>query len=302
MSTNQLNNRNMKNSLSYNNLSVQNKRISNILLNNKKNLYESKRLKLKPIIIKEKNEFKLPSINIVNPLINSYVKNHNTILNDINNNFISSNKKRNVKKFLIDKFQPQNDFDQENFITYKNKLNNYMKKNINNLENDELFFIKNYQYKNDFKNFNNSNDKTEIKNEKDINKFIFQNKKQKIVIKNIKIINRNKELDLKNSNSLDLLTIKDRKKKILEQLEKFDQLNKQEEIFENKLIDIKNIDNKEENIFKNEKKKINKRNEFFNILKNNETFEKRLKKNNTSKIIVNKFLDESTQTYPHDLI
>ena len=292
----------MKNSLSYNNLSVQNKRISNILLNNKKNLYESKRLKLKPIIIKEKNEFKLPSINIVNPLINSYVKNHNTILNDINNNFISSNKKRNVKKFLIDKFQPQNDFDQENFITYKNKLNNYMKKNINNLENDELFFIKNYQYKNDFKNFNNSNDKTEIKNEKDINKFIFQNKKQKIVIKNIKIINRNKELDLKNSNSLDLLTIKDRKKKILEQLEKFDQLNKQEEIFENKLIDIKNIDNKEENIFKNEKKKINKRNEFFNILKNNETFEKRLKKNNTSKIIVNKFLDESTQTYPHDLI
>ena len=292
----------MKNSLSYNNLSVQNKSISNILLNNKKNLYESKRLKLKPIIIKEKNEFKLPSINIVNPLINSYVKNHNTILNDINNNFISSNKKRNVKKFLIDKFQPQNDFDQENFITYKNKLNNYMKKNINNLENDELFFIKNYQYKNDFKNFNNSNDKTEIKNEKDINKFIFQNKKQKIVIKNIKIINRNKELDLKNSNSLDLLTIKDRKKKILEQLEKFDQLNKQEEIFENKLIDIKNIDNKEENIFKNEKKKINKRNEFFNILKNNETFEKRLKKNNTSKIIVNKFLDESTQTYPHDLI
>ena len=292
----------MKNSLSYNNLSVQNKSISNILLNNKKNLYESKRLKLKPIIIKEKNEFKLPSINIVNPLINSYVKNHNTILNDINNNFISSNKKRNVKKFLIDKFQPQNDFDQENFITYKNKLNNYMKKNINNLENDELFFIKNYQYKNDFKNFNNSNDKTEIKNEKDINKFIFQNKKQKIVIKNIKIINRNKELDLKNSNSLDLLTIKDRKKKILEQLEKFDQLNKQEEVFENKLIDIKNIDNKEENIFKNEKKKINKRNEFFNILKNNETFEKRLKKNNTSKIIVNKFLDESTQTYPHDLI
>ena len=145
----------MKNSLSYNNLSVQNKRISNILLNNKKNLYESKRLKLKPIIIKEKNEFKLPSINIVNPLINSYVKNHNTILNDINNNFISSNKKRNVKKFLIDKLQTQNDFDQENFITYKNKLNNYMKKNINNLENDELFFIKKYQYKNDFNNIKN---------------------------------------------------------------------------------------------------------------------------------------------------
>ena len=291
----------MKNSLSYNNLSVQNKKISNILLNNKKNLYESKRLKLKPIIIKEKNEFKLPSINIMNPLLNFYIQNHKIILNDINKNIISSIKKKNAK-FLIDKYQPQNDFNQENFLTFKNKIQNYMKSNINRLENEEMFFIKNYQYKNDFKNFNNSNDKTEIKNEKDINKFIFQNKKQKIVIKNIKIINRNKELDLKNSNSLDLLTIKDRKKKILEQLEKFDQLNKQEEIFENKLIDIKNIDNKEENIFKNEKKKINKRNEFFNILKNNETFEKRLKKNNTSKIIVNKFLDESTQTYPHDLI
>ena len=286
----------MKNSLSYNNLSVQNKKISNILLSDRKNFSESKKLKLKPKI-KENNEFKLPSINIMNPLLNFYIQNHKIILNDINKNTISSIKKKNAK-FLIDKYQPQNDFNQENFLTFKNKIQNYMKSNINRLENEEMFFIKNYQYKNNFNNNinNNSNNKIEIKKTNEINKFIFQNKKKKIMVKNLKIIYRNKESELKNSNSLDLLTIKDRKKKILDQLEKMELLNEQEEVFENKLIDIKNIDNNKEDILKNEKKKINKKYEYINMIKNNEVFEKKLKKSNSNKIILNKFLDECTQT------
>ena len=286
----------MKNSLSYNNLSVQNKKISNILLSDRKNFSESKKLKLKPKI-KENNEFKLPSINIMNPLLNFYIQNHKIILNDINKNIISSIKKKNAK-FLIDKYQPQNDFNQENFLTFKNKIQNYMKSNINRLENEEMFFIKNYQYKNNFNNNinNNSNNKIEIKKTNEINKFIFQNKKKKIMVKNLKIIYRNKESELKNSNSLDLLTIKDRKKKILDQLEKMELLNEQEEVFENKLIDIKNIDNNKEDILKNEKKKINKKYEYINMIKNNEVFEKKLKKSNSNKIILNKFLDECTQT------
>ncbi len=286
----------MKNSLSYNNLSVQNKKISNILLSDRKNFSESKKLKLKPKI-KENNEFKLPSINIMNPLLNFYIQNHKIILNDINKNIISSIKKKNAK-FLIDKYQPQNDFNQENFLTFKNKIQNYMKSNINRLENEEMFFIKNYQYKNNFNNNinNNSNNKIEIKKTNEINKFIFQNKKKKIMVKNLKIIYRNKESELKNSNSLDLLTIKDRKKKIVDQLEKMELLNEQEEVFENKLIDIKNIDNNKEDILKNEKKKINKKYEYINMIKNNEVFEKKLKKSNSNKIILNKFLDECTQT------
>ena len=286
----------MKNSLSYNNLSVQNKKISNILLSDRKNFSESKKLKLKPKI-KENNEFKLPSINIMNPLLNFYIQNHKIILNDINKNIISSIKKKNAK-FLIDKYQPQNDFNQENFLTFKNKIQNYMKSNINRLENEEMFFIKNYQYKNNFNNNinNNSNNKIEIKKTNEINKFIFQNKKKKIMVKNLKIIYRNKESELKNSNSLDLLTIKDRKKKILDQLEKMELLNEQEEVFENKLIDIKNIDNNKEDILKNEKKKINKKYEYINMIKYNEVFEKKLKKSNSNKIILNKFLDECTQT------
>ncbi len=286
----------MKNSLSYNNLSVQNKKISNILLSDRKNFSESKKLKLKPKI-KENNEFKLPSINIMNPLLNFYIQNHKIILNDINKNIISSIKKKNAK-FLIDKYQPQNDFNQENFLTFKNKIQNYMKSNINRLENEEMFFIKNYQYKNNFNNNinNNSNNKIEIKKTNEINKFIFQNKKKKIMVKNLKIIYRNKESELKNSNSLDLLTIKDRKKKILDQLEKMELLNEQEEVFKNKLIDIKNIDNNKEDILKNEKKKINKKYEYINMIKNNEVFEKKLKKSNSNKIILNKFLDECTQT------
>ena len=286
----------MKNSLSYNNLSVQNKKISNILLSDRKNFSESKKLKLKPKI-KENNEFKLPSINIMNPLLNFYIQNHKIILNDINKNIISSIKKKNAK-FLIDKYQPQNDFNQENFLTLKNKIQNYMKSNINRLENEEMFFIKNYQYKNNFNNNinNNSNNKIEIKKTNEINKFIFQNKKKKIMVKNLKIIYRNKESELKNSNSLDLLTIKDRKKKILDQLEKMELLNEQEEVFKNKLIDIKNIDNNKEDILKNEKKKINKKYEYINMIKYNEVFEKKLKKSNSNKIILNKFLDECTQT------
>ena len=286
----------MKNSLSYNNLSVQNKKISNILLSDRKNFSESKKLKLKPKI-KENNEFKLPSINIMNPLLNFYIQNHKIILNDINKNIISSIKKKNAK-FLIDKYQPQNDFNQENFLAFKNKIQNYMKSNINRLENEEMFFIKNYQYKNNFNNNinNNSNNKIEIKKTNEINKFIFQNKKKKIMVKNLKIIYRNKESELKNSNSLDLLTIKDRKKKILDQLEKMELLNEQEEVFKNKLIDIKNIDNNKEDILKNEKKKINKKYEYINMIKNNEVFEKKLKKSNSNKIILNKFLDECTQT------
>jgi hypothetical protein len=73
-------------------------------------------------------------------------------------------------------------------------------------------------------------------------------------------------------------------------------LNEQEEVFENKLIDIKNIDNNKEDILKNEKKKINKKYEYINMIKYNEVFEKKLKKSNSNKIILNKFLDECTQT------
>ena len=115
-------------------------------------------------------------------------------------------------------------------------------------------------------------------------------------------------MELKNSNSLNFLTIKDKKKQILEQLEKIEQLNKEEEVFQNKLIEIKNIDNNNNNnnnkeeIIKNEKKTIKKKNEITNIIKINEFFEKKLKKSNSSKIILKKFLDESTQTYPHEFI
>ena len=103
MSTNTIKYRNMKNSLSYNNLSVQNKKISNILLSDRKNFSESKKLKLKPKI-KENNEFKLPSINIMNPLLNFYIQNHKIILNDINKNLIPFNKNKNVKFFDSDLF------------------------------------------------------------------------------------------------------------------------------------------------------------------------------------------------------
>ena len=127
MSTNNLKNRNIKNSFSYNNLSEQNKNKSNVLFSDKRNKSESKNLKLKAILLKD-NELKLPSINIINPLLNSYVQNHKIILNDINKNLIPFNKNKNVK-FFIDKFQPQNDLNNENFIS--NKIQNYMNKTNN---------------------------------------------------------------------------------------------------------------------------------------------------------------------------